>query len=138
MATGGRLNWIRIILAVIAAEVLPVLLLVLVVVVYGFTRQLESLSPEEFAPIAGNWVGPIGGFLATLLCARWVARRAPARRIAHGAAIGVGTALLDFSVGSLLEGADAIGGLFILSNAGRIVAGLLGGWLATRRGEAAP
>jgi hypothetical protein len=66
-----RFKWPRIVLAVIAAEALPVLLLVLIVFAYSFTRRPGSRSPEEFAPIAGTWVGPIGGFLATLLCARW-------------------------------------------------------------------
>lgn len=129
-ADGKRLNWLRIVLAVIVAEALPILLLILVVVVYGFTRQSDSLSPEQFAPLAGKWVGPVGGFLATLLCALHVARRAPRRRMAYGVAIGVGTALVDISLALLLEG---VGGLLLLSNAGRVVAGLFGGWLAARR-----
>ena len=55
-------------LAVLLAETLPIpSLLVAIVFVYGFVRQKESLSPQEFAPLAGTWVGPIGGFLATLL-----------------------------------------------------------------------
>jgi hypothetical protein len=69
MAGGRRLRWVRIALAVIAAESFPILLLVIVVFVYSFTREPASRPPEEFAPIAGNWIGPIGGFLATLLCA---------------------------------------------------------------------
>jgi hypothetical protein len=54
---------------------------------------------------------------------------APVQRIAHG----VATALLDFSLGILLAGAGAIQPLFFLSNGGRILAGVLGGWLAARR-----
>lgn len=129
-ADGKRLHWLRIVVAVIVAESLPILLLILVVVVYGFTRQPDSLSPEQFAPLAGNWVGPLGGFLATLLCAHHVARSAPGRRMAHGVVIGVGTALVDIGLALLLEG---IGGLLLLSNAGRVVAGLFGGWFAARR-----
>jgi len=133
MAGGARFNKSRIFAAVILAELLPILLLIAIVFVYGFFRQTDSLSPKEFAPLAGNWVGPIGGFVATLLFAWWAARRAQAQRIAHGAAVGVATALLDFGLGILLAGAGAIQPLFFLSNGGRILAGLLGGWLAARR-----
>ena len=136
MAGRSRLNWLRIVPAVIAAEALPILLLVLVVVVYGFVRAAGSTSPEDFAPVAGNWVGPIGGFLATLLIAWWVARRASERQVAHGVAVGVGTALLDLGLGNLLGGGEAIEPLFYLSNGGRILAGVLGGWLAARRSAA--
>ena len=136
MAGRSKLNWLRIVLAVIAAEALPILLLVLVVVVYGFVRQSNSPTPEKFAPMAGNWVGPIGGFIATFLFAWWAARRTPERALAHGVAVGVGAALLDFGVGTLLGGGETIKPLFFLSNGGRILAGLLGGWFAARRGNA--
>jgi len=132
MAGSARFRWGRIVLAVLAAEALPIVLLVLVVVVYSAIRPAGSRSPEEFAPLAGNWVGPIGGFLATWLFAWWAARRAPPRQLAHGAAVGVGTAVLDFSLGMLLGGGGAISPVFFLSNAGRIIAGVLGGWLAAR------
>jgi hypothetical protein len=134
MSDGRRLKWAGIVGAVIAAEVLPVLALVAVVLVYGFVRKPDSLSPEQFAPAAGAWIGPIGGFLATLAFARWAARRAPQRRMAHGTAVGVGTALLDFGTAILLTGGTAISGLLFLSNGGRIVAGAIGGWLASRAG----
>lgn len=125
-------RWGRVVLAVIAAEALPVALLVLVVVIYGFTSRAESVTPEEFAPIAGNWVGPIGGFLATLFFARWAARKVPERGLVHGVAVGVGTALLDFSIGVMAGGGEPIPPVFFLSNGGRVLAGVLGGWLASR------
>jgi hypothetical protein len=119
-------------LAIFAAEALPVLLLVIVVVLYGLVRQSNSPTPEEFAPQAGNWVGPIGGFFATLFFSFWVARRASANRFAHGTAVGVGTALLDLALGFLLGGAAAASLVFLISNAGRILAGILGGALGAR------
>jgi hypothetical protein len=138
MPGSARFSWGRIVLAVIAAEAAPILLLVLVVVGYGVIRPADSRSPEEFAPLAGNWVGPIGGFLATLLFAWWAARRAPQRPLAHGAAVGVGTALLDFILGLLLGGSEAIHPVFFLSNAGRVIAGIVGGLLAARPGDSLP
>jgi hypothetical protein len=134
MASGARFHWIRVVVAVILAEMLPILLLFAIVGVYDVTRRPESLSPEEFAPRAGNWVGPIGGFLATLLFAWWAARRVPEQRFVHGTAVGLGTALVDLGLGILLVGGGAIQLLLFLSNGGRIVAGVLGGWLAGRRG----
>ena len=127
MASGAGFNRIRVVVAVVLAEMLPILLLVVIVFVYGAIRQTESLSPAEFAPLAGMWVGPIGGFLATLLFAWWAARRAPEQKVLHGTAVGVGTALLDLGLGILLGGVQPV---LFLSNGGRILAGLLGGWLA--------
>jgi hypothetical protein len=105
----------------------------LIVVVYGVIRQTESLSPAEFAPLAGMWVGPIGGFLATLLVAWWAARRDPEQKVMHGTAFGVGTALLDLGLDILRAGRGIIHPILFVSNGGRILAGVLGGWLATRR-----
>jgi hypothetical protein len=133
MVSGARFNGIRVFMAVILAEIVPILLLVAVIFVYSVIRQTESLSPQEFAPRAGMWVGPIGGFLATCLFAWWAARRAPERRMLYGMAVGIGTALLDLGLGILLGGASAIHAIFFLSNGGRVLAGVLGGWLATRR-----
>ena len=134
-AGGSGFRWFRVMMAAFLAELLPILLLVAIVFVYGAIRQQESLTPEEFAPRAGNWVGPIGGFLATLLFAWWAGRHAPSKKISHGAAVGVGTALLDFGLGMLLGGRDAIQPLFFISNAGRVLAGVLGGELAAHRSK---
>jgi hypothetical protein len=136
MAGGAGFNWFRVVMAVILAETLPILLLVGVVLVYGIIRQPQSLTPEEFAPRAGNWVGPIGGFVATLFFAWWAARRAPGSRVAYGVAVGIGTALLDLGLGYLLSGRDAFQPLLFVSNGGRLLAGLFGGWLATVRSSA--
>jgi hypothetical protein len=132
MADYTRFNWVRVFVAVVAAEALPVLALVAVVSVYSFIRPADSRSPEEFAPVAGLWVGPIGGFLATLLFAFWAAKHSPQRPIAHGAVVGLGAALLDFGIGMLLGGGGPIHPVLFLSNGGRFLAGVLGGWLGSR------
>jgi hypothetical protein len=131
-AGGARFRKMRVVVAIVLAEALPLLLLFAIVFAYGVMRQKDSLSPAEFAPLAGNWVGPIGGFLATLLFAWWAARSAQKQRLAHGAIVGVGTAVLDLGLGMLLGGAAAMRPIFFVSNAGRLLAGVLGGWLATR------
>jgi hypothetical protein len=131
MAGSTRFNWIRVVVAIFLAEALPILLLVAVVFVYSLIRQPESASPDEFAPRAGLWIGPIGGFLATLLFAWWAARHAVERKLASGMAVGFGTAFLDFGI--LLGAADALQPIFFISNGGRILAGVLGGWFAMRQ-----
>jgi hypothetical protein len=128
-----KFRWIRILIAIIIAEALPILMLVAIVAVYGTVTDQskpDSITPEEFAPIAGNWVGPIGGFVATMLLSWWAARVTPARALSHGLAVGVGTALLDLSLGLSMGGGSMLA-LLILSNCGRIVAGSLGGFVAS-------
>ncbi len=132
MAGEARFHWVRVVVAVVAAEALPILALVAVVFVYSFTRRADSRSPEEFAPVAGMWVGPIGGFLATLLFAWWAGKRSSQRPMVHGTAVGLGTALLDLGIGMLLSRDEPLDPVFFLSNGGRFLAGVLGGWLASR------
>ena len=135
MGERARFNWVRVVVAVIAAEVLPILLLVLVVFVYGLVRRAESLPPEKFAPVAGMWVGPIGGFVAVLLFGLWAAKRASHGPILHGLAVGVGAAVLDVGLSIMLGGGGPLHPVLFWSNGGRVLAGLLGGWLASRAAE---
>jgi len=135
MANIQKFRWIRVLVAIVIAELLPILLLLAIVVVYAFVSdqtQPDSMTPDEFAPIAGNWVGPIGGFLATMFLSWWTARVITERALTHGIAVGTGTALLDLSLG-LSMGGGAMAPLLILSNCGRILAGVLGGFVASRQ-----
>ena len=128
-----KFRWIRVLVAIVIAELLPILILVTIVAVYGAVSdqtQPDAITPEEFAPIAGNWVGPIGGFVATMLLSWWAGRVTPARGLSYGIAVGAGTALLDLSL-ALSMGGSAMLALLILSNCGRIVAGSLGGFVAS-------
>ena len=132
MPAPTRIHFIRVLVAILASEALPILALVIVVLIFGVWRSPDSVTPEEFAPMAGNWVGPIGGFLMTLVFARWAARHASERPFSHGIAVGIGTALLDVGLGIALAGTGVTQVIFVLSNAGRILAGILGGWLGAR------
>lgn len=115
MANDRPLRWKRILLAIVNAEALSILLLILVVSAYSFTAQAGAVPAEEFAPAAGNWVGPIGGFAATLLFAWWAARGVSARQVTVGFAVGIGTALLDFTLGLVLTAGGPIPPLLFLS-----------------------
>jgi hypothetical protein len=121
-------------MAIVVAELLPILLLVAVVTVYASLSdqaQPDSMKPEEFAPLAGNWVGPIGGFVATMCLSWWAAKGAPERFMSHGLAVGMGTAMLDFGLAVLIGG--AVTPLLVFSNCGRILSGFLGGLVASRK-----
>lgn len=132
MPGGMRFNGGRVAAAVIAAEAVPVLALVVVVLVYGLVKPPGALPPGRFALAAGMWVGPIGGFLATLLFARWAARGSLQRPMIHGGAVGLGTALLDLGIAILAGGGGPVDPVLLFSNGGRLAAGVLGGWLAAR------
>jgi hypothetical protein len=110
--------------AVFAAEVAPILLLVALVAMVGSNN---GQSPDALAVRLGQWVGPIGGALATLVAARWAVKGSP-RKIAHGAGIGAAVAALDG--GLLLASGAAFEWLFAASWAGRIAAGAAGGAMA--------
>ncbi len=112
--------------AVIAAEIAPVLLLVLLVALVG---GQAAEAPETLANRLGQWVGPLAGAAATMLAAWWAVRPSP-RKIAHGAGIGLAVAALDASI--VLAGGIAFEWLFAASWAGRVAAGAAGGTLASR------
>lgn len=134
MAQIHKFRWVRVLVAIFVSELLPIVLLVAIVMVYAFVSDRtrpDSMKPEEFAPIAGNWVGPIGGFIATICLSMWAARAVPERAMLHGFAAGAGTAMLDFSIAALIGGGE-ISPLLALSNCGRILAGLLGGFIVSK------
>ncbi len=121
------IRWLRIVSAAVIAEIIPIVLLVALVAIFG---PSDAGAAEEYASRLGSWVGPIGGALATFLLAIWVARPLVAGPVLHGVLLGVLVALLD--AGLLIAGATSFQWLFVISGAGRIVAGTLGGYLAHR------
>lgn len=129
MKTGRHIRWIRIVVAAVGAVIVPILVLVGILVVYGMTRRPDSPTPEAFAPMAGEWVGPIGGFLATILLAFWASRWPGDRPLAHGLVVGLLSAALDHVAGVLILGAP-FQTIYLLYYAGRVLAGLIGGWTA--------
>jgi hypothetical protein len=126
-ANGIRIG--RITLATIASELTPILLLVLVVLIYE-TRGVDPETRQAFAERAGMWLGPIAGAISTLGFG-FLASRGTERPLLHGTIIGIAVALLD-AVLIFAPGGKFIP-LFAFSWAGKILAGVMAGLLATRR-----
>lgn len=122
------IRWFRILPAAIVAEIIPIVLLVALVAIFG---PGDSAEAQDFAMSLGAWVGPLGGALATFLLAIWVARPLAAGHVLHGGLLGLFVALLD--AGILIAGSTPFQLLFVFSGVGRIVAGTLGGYLAHKR-----
>ena len=117
--------------AVVLGEVVPLLALVFVVAVWGPSDPAEA---AEFARAAGAWVGPLAGALALLGLTYW-AGRTSSRPVLQGAAIGIVVAMIDFTI--LFMADEPFAWLFVVSNGGKVIAGVLGGWLAAIRADRA-
>ena len=117
----------RIVVAAIATEVLAVLVLVLLVAALG---PRDTAGAQAFAGRLGYWVGPIAGFGFCVLGGAWVARGLVRDHLANGLGLGLAAAALD--VGILILSGAAFQPIFVASNLGRVIAGSLGGWLASR------
>ena len=116
---------IRLILAVIAAEFVPILLLIAIVTAFG---PSELSAAEHFAAQMGRWVGPIGGAACAYLAAYGIGRLAPERALSDGIIVGLCLVALDaiflFAVDAPFEW------LYAWSNVAKAVAATLGGWVS--------
>ena len=119
----------RIVLATIASEFTPILLLVVVVLIYE-TTGVDPQTRQAFAERVGMWLGPIAGAISTFGFG-FLAARGTDRPLPYGAIIGVAVAVLD-AVIIFASGAKFIP-LFAASWAGKILAGVMAGLLAARR-----
>jgi hypothetical protein len=120
-------TWWRFMLAVIASEVVPILLLVLAMVPVGL--KLGAQPSQETAAAWGAWIGPIGGALATGLFG-WLLGQSSIRPLHVGLALGIAVGLLD--LGLIAMQRVPFRWLFAVSALARIIAGTLGGAMASR------
>jgi hypothetical protein len=116
----------RTVAAILLGEILPILTLVLIVIAFG---PADEAGSEAFANRAGAWVGPLVGALVTFLASRW-AGGVSSRPLLQGGVIGVGVAAIDLAI--LFGSGVPFAPLFAVSNGGKVLAGLLGGWMAGR------
>lgn len=122
------IRWGRLIVGAIAAEAIPIVLLVAIVAMAGPDEASEA---QEYANKLGKWVGPVGGAIATFLLAIWATRTLSENFVLHGVILGALVALIDAVL--LIASGAPFEWLFVFSGAGRVVAGLLGGYLVSRQ-----
>ena len=115
------LRWGRIVAAGLVAEIVPIVVLVGIVALFG---PVEEAAAQAFAERQGRWVGPLGGAVACGALGWWAARGG-VRGLATGLAVGGVAAALD--LGLILASGAPFEWLFAASNAGRVIAGALGG-----------
>ncbi len=126
----------RITLATILAELTPILLLVVVVLIYE-TRGVDPQTRQAFAERVGMWLGPIAGAISTFGFA-FLASRGTDRPLLHGTIVGIAVTLLDavltFASGALpADQFEKFIPLFAAAYAGKILGGVAAGLLAARR-----
>jgi len=126
------LRWGRIVGAAVAVEIAAIALLVVVVAVVG-PREPEAAA--AFAKRHGQWLGPLAGIVGCFLGGWWASRAMATRQVVQGLMVGVVAAAIDVAL--LLAGGSGFKLLFLGSNVGRILAGAVGGWVASKRSTGA-
>lgn len=119
---------LRYVAVALTIELVAILLLVGVVAVSG------PSDPEAAAALAervGYWLGPAAGFLLCVVGGWYVAKDLESGRIRSGSILGAAAAGIDVLI--LVASGAAFRWVLVVSNVGRLIAGSLGGWLATRR-----
>jgi hypothetical protein len=133
MTIFGVRAW-RFVLIVLAAELAPILVLVLAMFVVG---TVQGGQPSQATASAwGSWIGPTFGALFTGFFAYRLARGSN-RPGVFGLAFGVSVAMLDLGLTLLAAKGAPFQLLFAVSALSRLAAGALGGWMAERRKLAA-
>lgn len=117
----------RLLALAVLIEASAVLVLVAIVAVFG---PADPLASQAFAQRLGDWVGPIAGFLLCFGGGWFVTRRLSAGHVTRGLLLGALVATIDIAI--LAASGSGFRLLFVVSNAGRMVAGSLGGLVASR------
>ena len=131
MTIFGVRAW-RFVLMVLAAEIAPILVLVLAMFVVGTVQGGQP--SQETASAWGSWIGPTFGALFTGLFAYRLARGSN-RPGVFGLAFGAAVAMLD--LGLIATQGASFQWLFALSALSRLAGGGLGGWMVDPRKRAA-
>ncbi len=117
-----RIRWLKLILTASVAEIAAVLLLICLVAVFGPNSEEAA---QAYAVKLGWWVGPIAGALFSFIGAVWISRSVADGYVEHGALLGVLLTLVDVFL--LVSMRTPFQWLFVISNVGKILAGILGG-----------
>lgn len=117
----------RILVTAFMIEALAIGGLVLLVALLG---PSDPDSSRAFAAQVGYWFGPSAGFALCIAGGWFVARGLAARQVLAGLVLGAAVAVIDVAL--LVAGGAAFDPVFVASNTGKLLAGTIGGWLASR------
>ena len=131
MTIFGVRAW-RFVLMVLAAEIGPILVLVLAMFLVGTVQGGQP--SQQTASAWGSWIGPTFGALFTRFFAYRLARGSN-RPGVLGLAFGAAVAMLD--LGLIATQGASFQWLFALSALSRLAGGGLGGWMVDPRKRAA-
>jgi hypothetical protein len=123
-----KIRWIRLIAGAIAAEVLAILILVCIVAIFGPRDQAQA---QAYAERMGQWVGPLAGIVLSFLGALWVSRGLTEGHLLHGFLFGLIYAVVDVAL--LVAMQAPFMWLFVASDGGKFLAGIVGGWVASKK-----
>ena len=123
-----KIRWIRLIAGAIAAEILAIFILILLVAIFGPRNQAQA---EAYAQKLGQWVGPLAGMLLSFIGALWVSRGLTDGHLLHGFLFGLIYALVDVAL--LVAMQAPFVWLFVASDGGKLLAGIVGGLVAASR-----
>jgi hypothetical protein len=122
------MNWMRAILGGILAEVLLIVVLMPVVLIF---YSMETLQNPDTLPFAIAFIVVAGSFAMPALVTQWVAKRATSRLVLHGLLVGF-TAFVVYATPMFLAG-EHQPLLYWLAHAMKVLGGLTGGYVASRR-----
>jgi hypothetical protein len=117
----------RSLILAIVIEALAILALVGLVALFG---PSDPEAAQAYAQRLGYWVGPTAGFVLCVAGGWLIARQLPARHVLNGLVLGALVAAIDVVL--LLVSRAEFQLIFVFANLGRLVAGAVGGWLASR------
>ncbi len=125
-----RLPILWIIALAIMVETIAIAILALLVAIFGPRGSGDPGAMQAFAEHLGRFVGPIASAVLCFLGAWWLARRAKQREVLCGFLLGAACVAIDLA--TLFPLGGRFGWLIAVSNAGRLIAGSLGGHVASR------
>ena len=121
------MKFARIVMVAFAIEVLAIASLVAVVALFGPSTAEGDMA---FAKETGIWLGPIAGFVFTVLLSWFAFRNLESKQLTHCVATRIVVAVVDVMI--LILGGSGFEMVFLFSNLGKVLAGYLGGLLASR------
>ena len=122
-----RISWVRLLIGALLVEIGAIIVLVVFVAIFG---PNEYHAAQVYAERIGLWVGPIAGAILTFIGALVVTRRLRQGRVLHGTLFGLCVVLVDVTI--LLAMKAPFEWIFVISDAGKLIAGYLGGVLSAR------